>query len=111
VDTFARGQHDNAVTASFALLNSRGAANLDGSIVLDEETVVCDESGLFEFALRGACHADGGGQMDGKGPSGHEGEGRRVGIDFGREYASDGRAGCAATNDYDALAGHCIVVS
>jgi hypothetical protein len=47
--------------------------------------------------------------MNGKETGSHEGEGRRVRIDFGREDASDGRASCAATNDYDALAGHCMV--
>lgn len=108
-DAFARGQHDIAVSAFFVLLNSGDAADLDGAVVLDEKTVVRDERGLFEFAVRGGRHADGGGEMDGKGTRGHEGEARRVRIDFGREDASGGRASCATTDDYDALAGHCIV--
>ncbi len=110
VDAFSRGQNDGAVTAFLALLDSRDAADLDGAIVLDEETFVRDERGIFEFALGGGCHADGGGEMKGKGTRGHEGEGRCVGIEFGRECASEGRASCTTTNDYDALAGHCILV-
>ena len=109
MDAFARGQHDTAVTAFFSLLNSRHAANLDRAIVLDKKTVVRDKSRFFEFVLGGGCHADGGREMDGKGTRSHEGKGRRVRIDFGREDASDGRASCATANDYDALAGHCIV--
>ena len=108
-DAFARGQHDIAVTAFFALFDRRDAADLDGAIVLHKEIVVRDERGLFEFVLRGGCHADARGEMNGKRTRGHEGEGRRVRIDFGREDAGDGRASCAATDDYDALAGHCIV--
>lgn len=108
-DAFARGQHDTAVATLFALLDGSDAANLDGAVVLDEETVVRDEGGLFEFALRGGRHADGRGKMERKGTRSHEGEARRVGVYFGRENASDGRTSCATTDDYDRLAGHCIV--
>src|SRR6267154_4817291 len=67
VDAFARAQQDSAVTVFFALFKSRDAADLDVAIVLEKEIVVRDENGLFEFALGGGCHADGGGEMNGKG--------------------------------------------
>ena len=104
VDAFVRRQNDGAVAAFFALLNGSNAANLDGAIVLHKEAFVRDEHRVFEFALAGGGHADGGREMKGEGTGGDERERRGVSIDFGGEDASDGRASCAATNDYNALA-------
>lgn len=103
VNAFARGQDDRAVFAFFALLDAGDATDLDGAVALDEETVVGDEHGLFELVLGGGRHADGGGEVERKRAGGHEGERGRVGVDFGGEDACDGCAGCATTDDYDAL--------
>ena len=104
VNAFVRGQYDGAVAALFTLLNGGDAANLDGAIVLNKKAFVRDENRVFEFALGGGGHADGGREMKGEGTGGYEGEGSGIRIDLGGEDASDGRASCATTNDYDALA-------
>jgi hypothetical protein len=104
MNAFIRRQNDGAVTALFALLNGSDTADLDGAIVLDKETFVGDENGVLEFALGGGGHADGGREMKGEGTGSYEGEGSGTSIDLGGEDASDGRAGCATTNDYDAFA-------
>lgn len=104
VDAFARGQQHGAVAAFLALFDSGDTADLDGAVALDEEAVVRDEHGLFEFALGGRGHADGRWEVQRKGTGGHEGERRRVRVDFGREDAGDGCASCATADDYDAFA-------
>lgn len=112
MDAFARGEDDGATgLALLALFDSRDAADLDGTIAVDEKAVVRDEGGVFEFVLGGGCHADAGREVKGKGTRCHEGKGCRAGIDLGREDASNGRASCATTDDDDALAaslGHCV---
>jgi hypothetical protein len=93
------------------LFDSRDAADLDGTIAVDEKAIVGDEGSIFKFALGGGCHADGRRKVKGKGTRSHEGKGCRAGIDFGREDASNGRASCATTDDYDTRAtslGHCV---
>lgn len=107
VDAFARGQKHGAVAALFALLDSGDAADLDGTVAVDEEAVVRDENGIFEFALGGRGHPDGRREMERERTGGHEGERSRAWVDFGREDAGDGCASCATTDDYDAFtAGH-----
>jgi len=110
VDAVARGEDDGA-TSPALLFDSSDAADLDGTVSVDEKAVVGDEGGIFEFVLGGGCHADARREVKGNGTRGHEGEGCRAGIDLGREDASNGRASCATTDDDDALAaslGHCV---
>jgi hypothetical protein len=104
VNAFARGQNDGAVTALFALLNSSDATDLDGAVILHQETFVGNENGILEFALGSGGHADGGREMNGEGTGSHEGKGSCTGIDLGGEDAGNGGTSCATTNNYDAFA-------
>lgn len=110
MDLFARGKDDGATSLALLALDGSNAADLDGTVAIDEKVVVGDEDGIFEFALGGGRHADGCGEVKGKGTGSHEGERCRACINLGGEDASDCGTSCATTDDDDAFAatlGHC----
>lgn len=112
MDAFTRGENHRAARVTFlGLFDSGDAADLDDAVIVDKETIVGDENVVLEFAFRSRGHADGRGEVKGKGASSHEGKGCRAGIDLAGEDASDGRACCTTTDNDDALAaslGHCV---